>query len=155
MHAERAGVSVKSFTLWNKTKRLISAGPHTCMTSGKAEQIDFNALLHFNATLWRIKRGEDVCFNRFALYQTSMCEQLCPQSRTRSKKTLVVGSPSKNITRCNTLRYFHAFNQNEHCYVNMAPSKGIKGDKGRCLSFALLDRSGRNREGHPNLKWRL
>ena len=62
MHAERAGVSIKSFTSWNKTKILNSADPHKCMASGKAEQINFNALLHFNATLWRIKRGQGCVF---------------------------------------------------------------------------------------------
>ena len=114
MHAERAGVSVKSFTSWNKTKISNSADLQKCMISEKAEQIDFNALLHSNATLWRIKHGEDVCFNRFCVHQTSTCKQLCPQSQTRSMKINVVGGPS-----C-----FHAFNQNKHCYVNMVHSKG-------------------------------
>ena len=37
--------------------------------------------------------------------------------------------PPNKSQKCNLLQYFHAFSQNEHCYVNMVPSKGIKGDK--------------------------
>ena len=39
MHAERAGVSIKFFASWNKTKRSNSADTHKCVVSGKAEQI--------------------------------------------------------------------------------------------------------------------
>ena len=47
-----------------------------------------------------------------------------PTKSNTIKKTHVVGDPSKNITRWNTLQYFHAFIQNEYCYVNMVHSKG-------------------------------
>ena len=70
----------------------------------------------------------------------------------------VVGNPFKYNKGCNTLRHLNAFNQinhlhaymlfnqNVHCYVNTAPSKGIKEDKGQCFSFVLLSLTGRKRE---------
>ena len=48
-----------------------------------------------------------------------LCKQMyCFQSSMPS-------GPFKYIKGRNMLRHLHAFNQNEHCYVNIAPSKGI------------------------------
>ena len=127
MHSKLIKITIKSFASWNKTKDQKVSTLTNAWSAGKLSKQSVGRGVYLSIDSLFIKHH--------VVRQTTSHDKIVYIMSNTIKENARCRQPSKNITRCNRLRYFHAFNQNEHCYVNIAPTKGIKGDNGPQVSF--------------------